>query len=229
MSKAIKFSSFFKKLFIQLDKDEYPSDWHIEWNKHDTVGDFDGFEMKRTGPSTTAHIFLFLQSDQGKYRVNPALLSELGLPVAPYTKTTLILTLWNYVRNRKLQEPTTPTKVMCNQALKTILGVNTFTYHDIPKLLTEHIGPPDPIQISYTIRTQGEVVEQWYEFPVDVPVPHPPFNVDPATKPEIEAIDDKIHSLLQQINSHKEDIRSYLEFANDPVTAIEEHIAKNVT
>jgi len=224
--KSPKFSSFFKKLFVQLDKTTYPSNWYIEWDKYDTLGDYDGFEIKRTG-STETIVHIFLQLDQGKYKVNPVLLTELGLPLRTYSKTAIILSLWQYARNNKLQEPSTPSKINSNVALKSILGVASFTYPDIPKLLQEHLGPPDPIQLFYKIRTQGPVIEQCYEFSVDVPNPLPPFNTDP-NRAEIDKIDEQIHALIQQIKSHKEDIRSLEEFASDPVTAIEEHIASNM-
>jgi len=221
--KSPKFSSFFKKLFVQLDKKEYPTDWYVEWNKYETLGDYDGFEIKRIGTTDTiAHIFL--QLDQGKFKVNPVLLDTLGLTNRTYSKTYMILSLWQYARTHKLQEPATPSKVNCNQNLKSILGVSSFTYHDIPKLLQEHLGPPDPIQLYYKIRTQGTPTEQTYEFSVDVPNPLPPFNIDPH-RTEIDKIDEQIQGLIRQINSYKDDIRTYTDFASDPVTSIEQHIA----
>lgn len=30
-------------------------------------------------------------------------------------------------------------------------GISEMTYEDIPRLLSSHLGPPDPIQISYPI------------------------------------------------------------------------------
>ncbi len=56
-----KFSRFFRKVVVQLDKDLYQSHDIIEWDKAQSHGDIDGFEIKRAGDAeTTAKIFLHL-------------------------------------------------------------------------------------------------------------------------------------------------------------------------
>ncbi|GCC39024.1 hypothetical protein chiPu_0022706, partial [Chiloscyllium punctatum] len=45
-----KFSSFFKSLVIELDKDLYGPDNHlVEWHRTPTTQETDGFQVKRPG------------------------------------------------------------------------------------------------------------------------------------------------------------------------------------
>jgi len=226
-SNTPKFSAFFKKIFIQLDKDEYPNEWHIEWNKDETVGETDGFEIKRIGSKDTlAHLFFHLDCP-AKYKVSPHLAQELKLSQGSFTKTHVILTLWHYIRGNKLQDPNNPSKVICNQHLQKIFGVPFITYHDIPRLLLQHLGPPDPIQLNFLIKTQGTPVEQYYEIQVELPNPMPPFNTD-CNKAEIDKLDERIHELLREINERQLNRRFFLELASDPVNVIEEYIVEQV-
>jgi len=51
-----------------------------------------------------------------------------------------------------LQDAEQRSVVHLDDHLRQIFGVSKFDYVDIPNLLQQHLGPPDPIQLSYTIK-----------------------------------------------------------------------------
>jgi hypothetical protein len=56
-----------------------------------------------------------------------------------------------YSQRNQLHDPNQGWRIKLNQQLKYAFSVDEITYEDIPRLLTSHLGPPDPIQISYPI------------------------------------------------------------------------------
>uniref|UniRef100_H2ZB17 Uncharacterized protein n=1 Tax=Ciona savignyi TaxID=51511 RepID=H2ZB17_CIOSA len=56
-----KFSSFFKSLVIELDKDLYGPDNHlVEWHRTASTQETDGFQVKRQGDKNVRCTMLFM-------------------------------------------------------------------------------------------------------------------------------------------------------------------------
>ncbi len=126
-----KFSSFFSKLFIQLDKGLYPGQDIIEWHNTATNDGFDGFEVKRPGSvDTNAKILFYLDHKPPIFKLSPKLAATLN--VAAETKSRIITLLWQYVRVRfhidaiscsqhnKLQDPDDRKTIINNAQLKEV-------------------------------------------------------------------------------------------------------------
>uniref|UniRef100_A0A6B2L843 DM2 domain-containing protein n=1 Tax=Arcella intermedia TaxID=1963864 RepID=A0A6B2L843_9EUKA len=189
---APKFSNFVKSLYIELDREAYPDNWAIEWNKSQFMGETDGFEFKRVGDTETiVNIFLVLDY-HGKFKVVPTLAQELGLSQqAVFSKAHVLHSLWKYIRARNLQDPQNPQKVNCNTNLKQLFKKDCLLYSEMPQLLAQYLVPPGPIQIQHEIQVRGPLMESTYEVPFDLPPP----NSLPISK-EIEAIDQKVTYFL---------------------------------
>lgn len=114
-----KFSSFFKSLVIELDKDIYGPDNHlVEWHRTPSTNETDGFQVrlfpayyisnnhsfqvKRPGDKdVNCTILLLLDYQPMKFKVSPKLSKVLGIGME--TRAKIIETLWQYIKSHKLQ------------------------------------------------------------------------------------------------------------------------------
>jgi SWI/SNF-related matrix-associated actin-dependent regulator of chromatin subfamily D len=112
------FSSFFNKIFIQLDKNLFPDEDIIEWHRTPQTKETEGFEIKRIGnqgrnsqqsrlnsdfisKETTAKILLYLDHKPPVYKVSPEL-AKLIMPDnrARYedTRARIVMAIWQYIK-----------------------------------------------------------------------------------------------------------------------------------
>ena len=103
-----KFSSFFKSLVIELDKDLYGPDNHlVEWHRTATTQETDGFQVKRPGDrNVRCTILLLLDYQPLQFRLDSRLARLLGIHTQ--TRPMVISALWQYIKTHKLQVFTTP-------------------------------------------------------------------------------------------------------------------------
>ncbi|KAB0395996.1 hypothetical protein E2I00_013404, partial [Balaenoptera physalus] len=79
-----KFSSFFKSLVIELDKDLYGPDNHlVEWHRTPTTQETDGFQPPQ-------------------FKLDPRLARLLGLHTQ--SRSAIVQALWQYVKTNRLQD-----------------------------------------------------------------------------------------------------------------------------
>lgn len=231
-----KFTSFFKKIYVELDKSEFEQseNWSVEWNRSGAVEDVDGFEIKRrSATESTVHIFLHLDHTPERFQVSQALASVIGWvdwQSKTYTRTAVILQLWQYIRSHKLQkDPDNKANLTLDAPLRAVFGTDKTTYHDIPKLLTPHLFTPEPLQIAYSIKLTGEVTdsEQWFELPVEVD--NPAYQIKLNTHAtEIEHLEHQIHANIEKINDKKRKRDFYLDFAADPLTFLDDWLQSQI-
>lgn len=225
-----KFSSFFKRIFVQLDRDEFPNNWSVEWLKTSSVEHVDGFEIKRRCKrDTMAHIFLDIDHAPEKYKPSQLLSELLELTTKEITKTNVILNLWNYIRHHKLHDPNKRSCVLCNEALFKVFGVQKMEYSDIPKLVQTHLSPPDPIQISFPIRLglEAQDNEMWFEIPVEVEASSYQIPLN-EHKQVIDQIDSEIQEKIKKINEKKRKRDFFLSFAKDPMNFLDDFISSQI-
>ena len=98
-----KFSSFFKSLVIELDKDLYGPDNHlVEWHRTPTTQETDGFQVKRPGDrNVRCTILLLLDYQPLQFRLDSRLARLLGIHTQ--TRPMVISALWQYIKTHKLQ------------------------------------------------------------------------------------------------------------------------------
>ncbi|XP_031669944.1 SWI/SNF-related matrix-associated actin-dependent regulator of chromatin subfamily D member 1 isoform X1 [Oncorhynchus kisutch] len=115
-----KFSSFFKSLVIELDKDLYGPDNHlVEWHRTATTQETDGFQVKRPGDvGVRCTVLLMLDYQPPQFKLDPRLARMLGIHTQ--TRPVIIQALWQYVKTHKLQDPHEREFINCDKYLQQV-------------------------------------------------------------------------------------------------------------
>lgn len=150
-----KFSSFFKSLVIELDKDLYGPDNHlVEWHRTHTTQETDGFQVKRPGDrNVRCTILLLLDYQPLQFKLDPRLARLLG--VHTQTRPVIISALWQYIKTHKLQDTHEREFIVCDKYLEQIFGCPKMKFAEIPQRLNPLLHPPDPIVINHIITVEG--------------------------------------------------------------------------
>merc|ERR1719174_7922 len=220
-----KFSSFFKSLVIELDKDLYGPDNHlVEWRRTATTQETDGFQVKRPGDKNVrCTILLLLDYQPLQFKLDQRLARLLG--VHTQTRPVIISALWEYIKTHKLQDPHEKEFVNCDPYLKQIFQTDRMKFAEIPQRLNPLLHPPDPIVINHLItveelRHPEQKKTACYDIDVEVDdtlkTQMNSFLLSTASQQEIQSLDNKIHETVETINTMKTHREFYLSFAKDP-------------
>ncbi|KAI3659578.1 hypothetical protein MP638_002026 [Amoeboaphelidium occidentale] len=227
-----KFTSFFKKIVIELDRsNELFSGNLVEWNKSQAVSDTDGFELKRRGDQdVNARIMFYLDQVPEKFKLSPQLSSLLSLRAE--TKPQIVLALWNYIKVNKLQDPNDHKVIKCDDALKSVFSLPQFQFTQIADLIQYHLAPADPIVFEYTISVKEAESFAPYYLDVEVEAFEDPvrlqmlrFVTSQNLSKDYAMLDQQISRLMRQINIHRLRRDFFVAFSKDPVSFIERWIA----
>ena len=131
-----KFSSFFKSILVDLDRSTnlYPEGNIIEWRRPAPippqqpgmpipppphVPEFDGFEFERKG-DVDVQCTLKLERNEtpDRYLLSPQLADLLD--TKEDTRAGIVMGLWEYVRENKLQDPDERRTINCDSALRAV-------------------------------------------------------------------------------------------------------------
>ncbi|XP_014252798.1 brahma-associated protein of 60 kDa isoform X2 [Cimex lectularius] len=217
-----KFSSFFKSLVIELDKDLYGPDNHlVEWHRTPTTQETDGFQVKRPGDKNVrCTILLLLDYQPLQFKLDPRLARLLG--VHTQTRPVIICALWQYIKTHKLQDQHEREYINCDKYLEQVFGCQKMKFAEIPQRLNPLLHPPDPIVINHTISVEGTEQKQTACYDIDVEVDDTlktqmnNFLLSTASQQEIQGLDNKIHETVETINQLKTNREFFLSFAKDP-------------
>ena len=149
-----KFSSFFKSLVIELDKNMYGPDNHlVEWHRTPTTQETDGFQVKRPGDTTVrCTILLLLDYQPLQFKLDQRLARLLG--VHTQTRPVIISAMWQYIKTHKLQDQHEKEYINCDKFLKQIFHTERMKFAEIPQRLSSLLHPPDPIVINHVISVE---------------------------------------------------------------------------
>ncbi|XP_046391012.1 brahma-associated protein of 60 kDa isoform X2 [Ischnura elegans] len=217
-----KFSSFFKSLVIELDKDLYGPDNHlVEWHRTPTTQETDGFQVKRPGDKNVrCTILLLLDYQPLQFKLDPRLARLLG--VHTQTRPVIISALWQYIKTHKLQDSHEREFINCDKYLEQIFACQRMKFAEIPQRLNPLLHPPDPIVINHIISVEGAEQKQTACYDIDVEVDDTlktqmnNFLLSTASQQEIQSLDNKIHETVETINQLKTNREFFLSFAKDP-------------
>lgn len=217
-----KFSSFFKSLVIELDKDLYGPDNHlVEWHRTPTTQETDGFQVKRPGDKNVrCTILLLLDYQPLQFKLDPRLARLLG--VHTQTRPVIISALWQYIKTHKLQDAHEREFINCDKFFEQIFTCPRMKFAEIPQRLNLLLHPPDPIVINHIISVEGSEQKQTACYDIDVEVDDTlktqmnNFLLSTASQQEIQSLDNKIHETVETINSLKTNREFFLSFAKDP-------------
>ena len=236
-----KFSSFFKSLVIELDKNMYGPDNHlVEWHRTPTTQETDGFQVKRPGDATVkCTILLLLDYQPLQFKLDQRLARLLG--VHTQTRPVIISAMWQYIKTHKLQDQHEKEYINCDKFLKQIFHTERMKFAEIPQRLSSLLHPPDPIVINHVISVeelkQTETKKTaCYDIDVEVrdigilkmfhgkflqiddtlKTQMNNFLLSTASQQEIQSLDNKIHETVETINNLKTSREFFLSYAKDP-------------
>ncbi|KAG9335535.1 hypothetical protein JZ751_004501 [Albula glossodonta] len=209
-----KFSSFFKSLVIELDKDLYGPDNHlVEWHRTATTQETDGFQVKRPGD-------VGVRCTPPQFKLDPRLARMLGIHTQ--TRPVIIQALWQYVKTHKLQDPHDREFINCDKYIQQIFETHRMKFSEIPQRLHALLMPPEPIIINHIISMDPNDQKKTACYDIDVEVDDTlktqmnSFLLSTASQQEIAGLDNKIHETIETINQLKTQREFMLSFARDP-------------
>uniref|UniRef100_A0A8C1GGY4 SWI/SNF related, matrix associated, actin dependent regulator of chromatin, subfamily d, member 3b n=1 Tax=Cyprinus carpio TaxID=7962 RepID=A0A8C1GGY4_CYPCA len=217
-----KFSSFFKSLVIELDKDLYGPDNHlVEWHRTPTTQETDGFQVKRPGDvNVRCTLLLMLDYQPPQFKLDPRLARLLGIHTQ--TRSSIIQALWQYVKTNKMQDSHDKEYINCDKYFQQIFDCPRLKFSEIPQRLTNLLLPPDPIVINHIISVDPNDQKKTACYDIDVEVEDPlkaqmsSFLLSTANQQEIASLDNKIHETIESINQLKIQRDFMLSFSRDP-------------
>ncbi|OWR48827.1 SWI/SNF-related matrix-associated actin-dependent regulator of chromatin subfamily D member 1 [Danaus plexippus plexippus] len=218
-----KFSSFFKSLVIELDKELYGPDNHlVEWHRTLTTQETDGFQVKRPGyKNVRCTILLLLDYQPLQFKLDARLARLLG--VHTQARPVIVNALWQYVKTHKLQDPHEREYVVCDKYLEQIFGCARMKLAEVPARLGALLHAPDPIVINHLISVEPpHDAKQTACYDIDVEVDDTlkaqmnSFLMSTANQQEIQGLDSKIHETVDTINQLKTNREFFLSFSKDP-------------
>jgi len=220
-----KFSSFFKSLVIELDKNMYGPDNHlVEWHRTPTTQETDGFQVKRPGDTTVkCTILLLLDYQPLQFKLDQRLARLLG--VHTQTRPVIISAMWQYIKTHKLQDQHEKEYINCDKFLKQIFHTERMKFAEIPQRLSSLLHPPDPIVINHVISVEELKQTETKKtacYDIDVEIDDTlktqmnNFLLSTASQQEIQSLDNKIHETVETINNLKTSREFFLSYAKDP-------------
>lgn len=220
-----KFSSFFKSLVIELDKNIYGPDNHlVEWHRTPQTGETDGFQVKRPGNmDVKCTILLLLDHQPMKFKLHPRLAKLLGIPVE--TRMRIIEALWQYIKTHKLQDATDHDVINCDHYLEQVFNCTKMRFMEVPQRLQQLLQQPDPLVIHHVIKWDGSSVSDnkntaCYDIEVELDDPvkqlQSTFLQSNSNYQEIMAYDQKIHEIVDNINELKHKRDFFAGFSENP-------------
>ncbi|KAK0421167.1 hypothetical protein QR680_015092 [Steinernema hermaphroditum] len=221
-----KFSSFFKSLVIELDKDIYGPDNHlVEWHRTPQTNETDGFQVKRPGDKDVkCTILLLLDYQPMKFKLHPRLAKLLG--IATETRPKIIEALWQYIKTHKLQDPVDRDNINNDPYLEQIFGTRRMRFMEIPQRLQGFLHQPDPLVLTHTIQHSPNNEKNTACYDIEVEMDDPvktamsSFMYTGVQQQQhlndLTALDAKISDIVEQINDVKLKRDFFARFSDDP-------------
>lgn len=210
-----KFSSFFKSLVIELDKELYGPDNHlVEWHRTLTTQETDGFQVKRPGyKNVRCTILLLLDYQPLQFKLDQRLARLLG--VHTQARPVIVNALWQYIKTHRLQDAHEREWVLCDKYLEQIFGVPRLKLAEVPARLGALLHAPDPIVINHVIAVEPpHDAKQTACYDIDVEVDDSlkqqmnAFLLSTANQQEIQGLDAKIHETVSAVRAPRRDRRN---------------------
>eukprot|EP00270_Netrium_digitus_P011548 TRINITY_DN3680_c0_g1_i1.p1 TRINITY_DN3680_c0_g1~~TRINITY_DN3680_c0_g1_i1.p1 ORF type:complete len:303 (-),score=49.24 TRINITY_DN3680_c0_g1_i1:295-1203(-) len=85
--------------------------------------------------------------------VSTELRKFLGCDETELSRPDVVKRMWNYIKEKNLQDPSNKKFIRCDDRLKQLLGVSTFDGFTMMKLLSKHLGKNvanDPVEVEET-------------------------------------------------------------------------------
>ena len=215
-----KFSSFFKSLIIELDREIYGPDNHlVEWHRTANTEETDGYQVKRPCEETVdckCTILLVLDYEPPQYKLDPRLAKLLGLTCQ--SRPVIIEHFWQYVKTNKLQDHEEHEYINCDKYLEKIFECKRMKICEFPIRLNALLVAPDPIKICHTIDVSLNEPKKTNVFELEVEIDDTvkdqmkTFLLSTQSQQEIANHDTKIQeniSIIKGLKTNRDFFHSY--------------------
>merc|ERR1712170_214385 len=131
-----KFSTFFKSLVIELDKEFYGPNQHlVEWHRDKQSNETDGFQVKREGDRDVRCTMLFnMNHDPPQCKLDARLARLLAIHTG--TRAQVLYGLWTYIRTHKLQDSMERDFINLDPYLQQVFQARRMRFNEIPQRIT---------------------------------------------------------------------------------------------
>ena len=226
-----KFSSFFKSLVIELDKDLYGPDNHlVEWHRTATTQETDGFQVRREGDKDVRCTMLFMLNYlPPQFKLDGRLARLLGIHTQ--TRPMIIQALWQYIKSNKLQDHTEREYINCDAYLHQIFERPRIKFTEIPHLLQPLLRAPDPIIINHVISVdpveskKNSCYDIEMELDDNLKAQMSSFLLSSGSQQEIAELDRRIHDTVATVKQHRMQREFFLSFSESPQEFISDWIS----
>lgn len=227
------FTHYIRRLTAQLDSEQYSDgEEHVVWEKDQHVRNHkDSFEIRRRG-SQDVEVVLQIEVDNqpDRYTLSASLSAVLGLKQA--TRTTVLHTLWAYIKAHRLQNAQQVSQVDCDAQLSAVFQAKSVKMSSLGGRINPHLRLVEPLTLRYTVRVSGASPTHPDSYDIDLEVPAP--TMDQATAPllqhlntsrEVEQLDLRIMTAVRKLHEHKRRRAFFLGFSQSPVDFINALVA----
>jgi len=222
-----KFSSFLRRMYVEFNgngsADEAAAK-PAEWQRSASVGDSDGFDLTRTSSGgvpaghVDAKILLHLMHSPAKFELKKELADMIGLFHA--TRHEAIAALWQYIKERKLQDREEPEWINCDDYMQRVFpGVARMKFTDIPSQLDRVLLPLSPVVLHYKIPMElGQHKREIYDLEVEVDDPNRDVmaTMFDSIDGEVRVLDSQVAVLKRELDESREKREFMLNFSRDP-------------
>lgn len=227
-AKKTRFSHFFSRVVVIMDKAKFPDNHTVEWCSSRHGGEFDGFEIKREcNTDTEVSIHLYLNYYPARFKLS----ADLGklLDMHTETKPRIITTLWQYVKLHRLQDPKDHRHIRADANLRKLFGKEVITFGELPELVFQHLGPPDPIELLYTIRTSGSSYDYQKCFDITVDLEDISGVKSAYQTKELDDLDEEIATTVKSLRAHMKRKAFFGELGADPGTFLSKAVVSQIS
>ncbi|CAI5705399.1 unnamed protein product [Peronospora effusa] len=199
-SSIVKFSSYFRKVSIELDPHLY-SEHVIEWTSYQkTNHDVDGLEITRTGSTAhTVKIKLLPAQTPERFTISPELEAAIGQYIGPakaFTKQDIVLAMWEYIKLRNLIKEDDCRVVICDKRMVQMLKCVSLPFTSIIVALKQHLTPISTIDLEYTLNLsaacESELLEEQF------------FDVSVAATSELDRTRARVLKQIEELQQDQE-------------------------
>lgn len=178
----------------------------FEWTSGN--GDPEAFEVKRDKVPRNIRLVLDFKNPREVFKLAPKLRNLL----MKYTETkpNVLTHIWRYSNKNGLAS-TDPETVRCDAALRDVLGVDVFTFAELPELIVPHLCPLDYLVVDIPpVDGHTEIFDVPFEWD-DL------YQYPSMYSTRVYALDKKIESLGCLLKRCREKEKTLDEFRRDPL------------
>ncbi|EGX89214.1 SWI-SNF complex subunit (BAF60b), putative [Cordyceps militaris CM01] len=216
----LKLSHFFKAMTVDFDRSRFRNgaEQSFEWKKPEAAlrhpngpnlpaaADFDEITFKRNGDeNANITINMFRQEIPERFEFSTELADIIDMKAG--TQQEAVMGLWEYVRQRSLQEDEEKRNFRCDELLKRVVRSDIGFIPMLNEYVAQNLRPLLPVALPYTIRVDEE------------------FHKDPQpTVYDVQVtIDDPLRASLQELINNPQ----YLAMLKD-ISGLDEQLARLV-